>query len=108
MDKNHGALYQHIETTKVSAIFCCKQDYNEGYCQDGATHGENENDKIEMICSPSSFNPSKSGSFANVISIDMRNHQMYSYCPAISQAKCGFPDGTNSKDMVLKATKEKN
>ena len=29
---------------------------------------------------------------------------MYAYCPTINQQKCGFPGGTASKEMVLRAT----
>ena len=61
-----------------------------------------------MICSPSSFNPGKSGQFGKVVSTDMRNYQMYSYCPQISQSKCGFPDGTDTKQMIIKANNQKS
>ena len=33
---------------------------------------------------------------------------MYSYCPQISQSKCGFPDGTDSKQMIIKANNQKS
>lgn len=74
MDKDHQSLIQHIETTKSSAIFCCKQDYNEGYCKDGSKHTDQAGGEIEMVCSPGSFNPGKSGTFGGVVSTDLRNY----------------------------------
>lgn len=63
-----------METSKQSAIFCCKQDYNEEYCEDGSVHGSDfTGDKITMMCSPSSYDPSPSGKYAGVFTGD-RNY----------------------------------
>ena len=35
MDRDHGSMAHFIRTTNTGATFCCKQDYNEGYCKDG-------------------------------------------------------------------------
>ena len=67
MERNHGSLYHHLETTKKSAVICCKQDYNEGYCKDGETHGINDDTNVEMVCSPPSYAASPSGKWANVL-----------------------------------------
>lgn len=81
MEKSHGHLFDHMETTKKSGVFCCKPDYNEGYCKNGATHGPNDDTQVEMICSPPSFvgNPASSP-YSNVLT-GQRNHQLFAYCP---------------------------
>ena len=59
MDKSHNTLMHHLQTSKTSAIFCCKQDNNKEYCKDGWTYGnKGDADYVEMICSPSSFGAS--------------------------------------------------
>ena len=104
MDKTHGSLLHHVETSRRSAVFCCKQDYNEGYCKEGETHGDDAA-KVEMLCSPSSFGPS--GQFTDVLTAN-RNYQMFAYCPQIDREKCGIPGGGSSTDMRLKASTEKS
>ena len=105
MDKSHRSLIYHMQTSKTSSIFCCKQDYNEGYCKDGSEHGFGRS-SIEMVCSPPSFG--NGGKFAPVLSPGNRNYQMFAYCPTINQQRCGFPNGTLSKEMQLLAGLDKS
>lgn len=95
-----------MHSTKAGLVFCCKPDSNEGYCQDGNTHGLSpDGDQLDIICSPPSFVPDPETSSSTVLTGN-RNHQMFAYCPKIDQRRCGFPDGTVSKDMSVLAVPE--
>ena len=44
------------------------------------------------------------GKYADVMSPGNLNHQMFAYCPGLSQANCGISDDTTSTDTTLLAT----
>ena len=59
---------------------------------------------MTMTCSPPSFSQSPAGKFVDVFT-GQRNHQMFAYCPTISQQKCGVPGGSSEVgQMKLLAT----
>lgn len=76
MDASHGSMFHFIQTSKTGVVFCCKQDYNEGFCEDGARVGTTQDDHyMDMVCSPPSHseNPTESGKYADVFT-GKRNH----------------------------------
>lgn len=108
MDRDHGSMMHWIQTSNVGAVFCCKQDYNEGFCKDGNLMKDGSHE-MTMACSPPSYadDPATNGGKYADVFTGKRNNQMFAYCPTISQAKCGVQGGSSKGGaMDLKATPE--
>ena len=85
IDEDQGELLYHTGTGVAGAAFCCKQDYNEEYCKNGATHlHKGEDHKITTVCSPPSFVPNSAGSPYSPVLTGDRNYQFFAFCPAVN------------------------
>ena len=90
IDKEHDSLYEITKSSFFGDGFCCKPDYNEGYCQTGYRETQGNLD-LEILCSPPAYDTSTS----------LFNPLYYAFCPATKLDKCGFP-GNQSTNMSVK------
>lgn len=103
IDKGTSNLYPHTRSSNAANAFCCKPDYNEGYCKSGTTHYYDPNDEEDQGFTTVCSMPSQGGgSLFNDVLTGNRNHQMYAFCPLINQKKCGIKSiFEESTDMTL-------
>lgn len=82
--KFHGGIMSHTTTKSRGDAFCCKQGFDEGFCQNNKEHQWSNKESITTICSMPSYDTDSSTKYSRVLDKDRRNYQMFAFCPSIN------------------------
>ena len=97
--KNYEHDFDALLSTKSGLGICCKPDSTDDQCNDPLNQ--------EQECSMKSFDDDPDSIYADVLSVDNRNYQMYAFCPLVDHATCGVQsDNGDDYDMRIYATQE--
>lgn len=92
-DKDYSSMFRVTGSSNFGHAVCCKPDYEGQHCS--------PNDS-QHICSQPVMGKESDDEFTDVRSKGNLNHQLFAFCPMISQEVCGIANST-SIDMGLKA-----
>ena len=76
---------------------CCKPGYDGYHC----------NNEDKNICSPPSRDTDFLSKWADVVSPDDINYQMFAYCPGVNEKVCGISDDPKKVGMNIYAGVDK-
>lgn len=93
IDSSGKSLFTHTQSSVRGNGFCCKQDYNQEYCANGAVYSDPSKEEIQMTCSsPSYVNTTATpDSEWNPVLTSDRNYRMFAFCPGVNENRCGVP-----------------
>lgn len=95
--KDYTVEVNVLQSSNYGLAICCKLDSTEGYCS-------NDPAVSDYVCSMPSIDEDTSSDYKDVLtSTELRNYQMFAYCPYLKQKFCGISD-LDSTDMTLEAT----
>ena len=97
----HDRDYESMIVATGSSYYghgvCCKSSYDGPHCNNDSKH----------LCSAPSFITDKESKWADILSPDNLNYQMFAFCPSINQKICGLSDDPSKTDLSAYATLEK-
>ena len=91
--KNYESMTSITGSRDVGDQVCCRPDFEGEYCITGG----------DVVCSQPYYNDDKDSSYANIVSSDFLNHQLFAFSSQTNQATCGLSSDVSKYEMSISA-----
>jgi len=89
--KDYNSMFEDTKSSNMGNAICCKNEAKDGLCGDS-----------KHVCSMPSYDTDANSKYKNVLTGTNRNHQMFAFCPMVSQRACGISNA-DDKEIILGA-----